>query len=110
MHAATQPDFVELRARQGFGVAQFRMVQEAEEQGRLGREALNASHRLNVLGALFFPLTAVTSLFGMNLSHGMDEHSAVLFWLVCLGAVGLGWGLKSWVVRRPVSSSPCDPR
>jgi hypothetical protein len=34
---------------------QLRTAKEEEEQARLGQEALRASHRLNILAALFFP-------------------------------------------------------
>ena len=83
---------------------QYRTAREAEEQARLGKEALQASHRLNILAALFFPLTAIASLFGMNLAHGLSERSPALFWLVFAVGVALGVGMKGWVLAKP------DPR
>lgn len=80
---------------------QYRNAREAEEQAALTKQALQASHRLNILAALFFPLTAVASLFGMNLAHGMSEHSPALFWLVAGVSVALGFVMKGWVLAAP---------
>lgn len=80
----------------------YRTAREAEEQARVSRAALHASHRLNTLAAWFFPLTAITSLFGMNFAHGMNASSPALFWGIFAVGVGLGFGMKGWVVARPV--------
>ena len=80
---------------------QYRTAREAEEQAKLSRQALQASHRLNILAALFFPLTAIASLFGMNFSHGMSQNSPAIFWLVSLISVSLGLVLKGWVLATP---------
>ena len=79
---------------------QHRMAREAEKQAKLSQQALQASHRLNILAALFFPLTALASLFGMNLAHGLDQGSVLIFWLVSIASIGLGFVLKSWVLAR----------
>ena len=79
-------------------------AREAEAQGRLAREALQASHRLNTLAALFFPLTAIASIFGMNFTHGLDTRDPVLFWLVLGVGVVLGFGMKSWVLAKSGSN------
>ena len=85
---------------------QYRTVKEAEEQSRLGVEALHASHRLNVLAAMFLPLTAVTGIFGMNFPSGLDQNNAVYFWLVFVGALALGLALKKWILVRPEKGLP----
>jgi hypothetical protein len=77
---------------------QLRTAKEEEEQARLGQEALRASHRLNTLAALFLPMTALASLFGMNLKHGLDENSVPMFLLVLGIGVALGFAVKGWVV------------
>ena len=79
---------------------QYRIARDAEEQAALSRQALQASHRLNILAALFFPLTAVASLFGMNLAHGMDERSPALFWLTAAVSITLGFVMKGWVLGK----------
>lgn len=85
---------------------QYRTAREAEEQARLSKEALRASHRLNTLAALFFPLTAVASLFGMQLAHGLNERNPSIFWIIFAVSVGLGLGMKSWVLGKPKENQP----
>jgi len=85
-------------------------AREAEIQAQTSKEALAASHRLNILAALFLPLTAVTSLFGMNFAKGLDEEIPLLFWIIFAGGVALGFVIKSWVTAKskalPVPPSP----
>jgi hypothetical protein len=80
---------------------QYRTAREAEEQARLSKEALRASHRLNTLAALFFPLTAIASIFGMQLSHGLDERDPMMFWIIFAVGAALGFGMKNWVLGKP---------
>lgn len=77
---------------------QYKMAREAEHQARLSQEAVRASHRLNVLAAWFFPLTAISSVFGMNFAHGLGDHDPVMFWIVFGLGLALGFGMKSWVL------------
>ena len=81
-------------------------AREAEIQAQSSKEALTASHRLNILAALFLPLTATTSLFGMSFSRGMDEHIPGMFWVIFAGGVGLGFVMKSWVTAKPKNAAP----
>lgn len=88
----------------------YRTAREAEEQARVSQAALRASHRLNVLAALFFPLTALASLFGMNLMHGLDPNSPAVFWGIFAGSVIVGLGIMFWVVGRPVDPKRTPPK
>lgn len=97
---------LELLAEDVRNAIQYRAAREAEEQSVLGKQALQASHRLNILAALFFPLTAIASLFGMNLAHGLSERSPAMFWLVFAVGTGLGFAMKSWVLARSVAKAP----
>jgi len=76
----------------------FKIAQRAEEQTRLSNEAVVSGHRLNVLAAVFLPLTAIASIFGMNVNNGLESTPVVLFWLVALMAIGLGLLVRQWVV------------
>ncbi len=87
---------------------QYRAARKAEEQARLSEQALHASHRLNILAALFFPLTALASLFGMNLAHGFSEHKPAIFWLVFAVSCALGLAMKSWVLGKSKPTPPPD--
>ena len=77
---------------------QYKMAREAEHQARLSQEAVRASHRLNVLAAWFFPLTAISSVFGMNFSHGLGDHDPIMFWIIFALGLALGFAMKSWVL------------
>lgn len=85
---------------------QYRTARESEEQARLSREALQASHRLNSLAALFLPLTAITSLFSMNFYHGLNERSTVWFWCIFVVGLVVGFALKGWVLAKPPADKP----
>jgi hypothetical protein len=76
----------------------YKIARESEEQGKLSREALRASHRLNILAALFLPLTAITSLFGMNFQSGFESNGPMMFWLALAIGVSLGFIMKGWVL------------
>lgn len=75
----------------------FYMARQAEEQARLGAQSIKIATRLNVLAALFFPLTAIASLFGMNLVSGF-ESAPGFFWLVLLAGIGAGIVMQRWVL------------
>jgi hypothetical protein len=77
---------------------QYKMAREAEHQARLSQETVRASHRLNVLAAWFFPLTAISSVFGMNFAHGLGDHDPIMFWVIFALGLGLGFAMKSWVL------------
>ncbi len=77
----------------------YKIALESEEQADLSKEALRASHRLNLLAALFFPLTALTSVFGMNMSSGLDDGGPILFWLIFAVGVATGFIMKNWVTK-----------
>lgn len=88
----------------------YRTAREAEAQARVSQAALRASHRLNLLAALFFPLTALASVFGMNLAHGFNRESPVLFWIIFVTGVGLGLAIKRWVIGRPPEPERAPPK
>lgn len=88
---------LELLAEDVRNAIQHHMARDSEAQARTSQQALRASHRLNVLAALFLPLTALTSLFGMSFSRGLDESVPGLFWIVLVVGVVLGAAIKTWV-------------
>jgi Mg2+ and Co2+ transporter CorA len=49
-----------------------------------------AGHRLNFLAAIFLPLTAVASVFGMSLPSGLENSPTWVFWSVLLFGLLLG--------------------
>jgi hypothetical protein len=74
----------------------FRMAKSAEEQAERQVHMAEAGHRLNLLAALFFPITALGSILGMNLVHGFEAWNApYTFWFVSLGAFAIGWAIRA---------------
>jgi hypothetical protein len=95
--ADREAELVHQRARDGLEYAQ---AQANEAQARQAADMLAAAHRLNMLAAVFFPVTAVATIFGMQLSHGLEHLAAPwLFWLVVVLAFGLGLIVRSSVAR-----------
>lgn len=88
---------------------QHRTARKAEEQAKLSQAALHASHRLNILAALFFPLTAIASLFGMNLAHGLDQNRVLFFWVVSVVSIALGFFMKGWVLGKAAPDDKDKP-
>jgi hypothetical protein len=83
----------------------FAVAQRAEEEAVTSRRAATAAHRLNVLVACFFPIATLAAIFGMNLSHGLDQldrQNAPLPLLAILGVgMALGVALMLFINRKP---------
>jgi hypothetical protein len=74
---------------------EYMVAKQAEEQARNSEQLLTAGHRLNLLIALFLPLTALGSAFGMNMRHGLEHiTSPLLFWTTLIGGIVLGFVVK----------------
>ncbi len=77
----------------------FRIAKRAEEQTQLSLQAVKSGERLNILAAIFFPLTAIASVFGMNLVSGLESNSIETFWLVVLVGIVLGLFVLQWSIK-----------
>jgi len=77
----------------------FRIAKNAEEDARIGREAVKAQHRLNILAAIFFPLTALTAVFGMNFPSGFERFGIFGFWIVLVLGIMSGFLFRGWVLQ-----------
>ena len=70
---------------------EYAMAKQTESQAL-------AAHRLNLIAAIFFPILAFASIFGMNLTHGFEhEGEPWLFWLMVALGITIGMGMKSVV-------------
>jgi len=76
----------------------FSIAKQAEEQAHIGMQAVQTAHRLNILAAIFFPLTAITSIFGMNLNSGLENAGPWPFWIIFLIGISLGFIIRGWVL------------
>ncbi|MBL8605022.1 MAG: hypothetical protein JNK72_24045 [Myxococcales bacterium] len=77
----------------------FTIARNAESQAALGQKALDAQHRLNLLAALFFPVTAVGSILGMNLPTGLERAHPALYWAILMAAFASGFVLRGSLSR-----------
>jgi len=74
----------------------FVTAMRAEEQAVEAQNMTVASHRLNVLAALFFPLATIASLLGMNVPSGLEDSPApwTFLGILAIGAI-IGVGVKT---------------
>jgi len=72
----------------------FTVARSAEDQAVQGRRAAEAQHRLNLLAALFFPVTAIGSILGMNLHTGLEGAPPAVFWVVLVLSFGVGFVIR----------------
>ncbi len=78
---------------------EFLLARKSEEQAEQAGRIARTGHRLNLLAAVFLPVTAIGGLFGMNLHNGFEGAGPVLFWLVTLAAGVAGGLLLAWTRR-----------
>lgn len=80
---------------------EFMVAKQGETQAQRAHQLVLAGHRLNLLIALFLPLTAIGSVFGMNVSHGLENwQSPWLFWALLGAALVIGVVLTVAVLFR----------
>ncbi|MBY0548322.1 MAG: CorA family divalent cation transporter [Candidatus Obscuribacterales bacterium] len=83
----------------------YTVAQRAELQSQRSYEMAVSAHRLNLLAALFFPITALSSVFGMNIANGLELFSTkVMFW----GVLGVGF-LIGLVLTMLIAQKPTLP-
>jgi len=57
------------------------------------------AHRLNILAAIFLPLTARASVFGMEIHSGLPDRPG-LWALLCAAGITVGLVLSVFLTRR----------
>jgi len=70
----------------------YSMAKQAESQSL-------ASHRLNLIAAIFFPILAFAGIFGMNLDHGFEHKATWVFWIFVALGITIGMVMKSIIFR-----------
>jgi len=69
-------------------------ARQSEAQAEAAHQMNRSAHRLNLIAAIFLPLTALASLFGMEIHSGLSDSPmnffVILFFGLILGA-GLGY-------------------
>jgi hypothetical protein len=78
----------------------FTVARRAEEQAELQDRIAKSSHKLNLITALFLPVTALSGVLGANLSHGLENTATpYLFWGFVAAAFILGFSVRATVAR-----------
>jgi Mg2+ and Co2+ transporter CorA len=79
---------------------EYTVAQHTEEQATMSERILEESHRLNMLAALFMPITALGAMLGMNVTNGLESLSPVVFWGIVISAAFVGFFLRGQVQKR----------
>lgn len=78
---------------------EFMIARQGEEQARQSNRLVTTGHRLNLLAAIFLPLTALGSVFSMHLANGLEQWNAPwTFWIFAGGALLTGLFLVTTIV------------
>jgi hypothetical protein len=92
---------------------EYMIAKQGEANAERANQLVATGHRLNLIIALFLPLTALGSIFGMNLITGLENwQSPWLFWTLLAGALMLGAALMAAIrfsnpnPQPPVQASP----
>lgn len=78
----------------------YRIAKNAEAHAAKAAEMAAAQHKLNVLAAITFPIMALAAVLGMNLTHGLENQSPTVFFMVLAAGMAIGLLLKRWVSIR----------
>ncbi|MFZ5442062.1 MAG: CorA family divalent cation transporter [Myxococcota bacterium] len=74
---------------------EFTSAQNAEQQAALSLELARDSHKLNVITAVFLPITALASIFSMTLHSGLEGVGEPwVFWLIVAAGIALGTAMR----------------
>lgn len=78
----------------------FTVARQGEEMAKASADMARAGHRLNMIAAIFLPLSAVASVFGMQLTSGLENvASPWLFWIVLAIGVFIGLVMKAMIAQ-----------
>ena len=85
------------------------IARRAEEEAESSHRMAVASHRLNVLVAIFFPIATIATIFGMNLDHGLGATEGPwLFWVLVLAGVASGFFLRAAIMEKLARPEKAD--
>ena len=78
----------------------YAVAKKTEEQSELQSKAVLASHKLNMIIALFLPITAAASLLGMNVPHGLEESPRWIYFTIVFICAVLGLFVRHLVQKK----------
>jgi hypothetical protein len=74
----------------------FTIAKSVEDNAHNSRHVLESGHRLNLIAATFLPITALGTLLGVNLTHGLEHWNApYAFWIFTGIAFLLGFIVRA---------------
>lgn len=80
----------------------FTIARNAEDSAARTQHVVESGHRLNLIAAMFLPITALGSLLGMNLVHGLETwQQPWAFWAVAAVAFLLGVVVRASLPKPP---------
>lgn len=89
----------ELLQQQAQHSIDFLLARQNEIQALASEAQADATRRLNVIAAIFFPLATIASVFGMNLPSGMERASVMMFWIIVAAGLAMGIAVGAKVMR-----------
>lgn len=79
----------------------FTVAERAEEEAQYSKEMVEASYRINLLAAIFLPITALATLFGMSPPRALALFDTpVTFWAILLTGTLWGYYLKASLQKK----------
>lgn len=94
---------VELLRVEAKNALDFDIARRAEEQAVQSQQISTAAHRLNLMAAIFLPITAIASLLGVNMKTGLEDFSTFAYWLLMGFSLFLGLLLMLAIQRKSSS-------
>jgi hypothetical protein len=77
----------------------YEIARRSEEEALYSREQARAAHKLNLLAAVFFPVTAVSSILGANMPMGLENApSALIYWVLIIIALFVGLNIRNGMI------------
>jgi len=96
--AERMADLIQQDAKHGLD---YTTARRAEEQAETADHIAKSSHRLNLIAALFLPISALGSVFGVNLAHGLEtKASPWLFWGFVILSFAFGFIVRAGIARK----------
>jgi|JI10StandDraft_1071094.scaffolds.fasta_scaffold22718_5 Mg2+ and Co2+ transporter CorA len=84
----------------------FTVARNAEDSAAATKHMIEAGHRLNLITATFLPITALGTVLGMNLVHGLEAwHQPYTFWIVAAVAIVVGLVVRA-SLPKPSATPP----
>lgn len=89
-HASDVARSCELLQEDARNSLDFHIARQGELQAIHSRSVEKTTHRLNTMATVFLPLTAMASVFGMNLKSGLEQAPPWMFWAIMVGSIIAG--------------------